>query len=247
MRYIHPVGQQEQFVASGEYLLGAQEQRGEVCEQWSIHEQPDGAHKLRTDSLHPDGAHYTLAEAWISPPAEGGRLERLDFLRQSKHSSASNRITYLLQESHLEIGCTLADGERLFEERPLPEGSVLFADAFALRGLAIYTLIQRQQDTRMTTFIVLRDTFVQDRAAAPDDLLQPRSYPVTLHVHGQDSFATGSQTHRVQRCSLDAPVPAQVAVDAHGILMEYRTDAAEADVLGQGPLRAVLVNYAHRP
>lgn len=236
MRYIHPVGQQEQFVASGDYSLTRRDMRWGVIERWAVHEQPDGARKLRVDFHPPDREFYTLYEAWISPPDEGGKLLRLDVLRQHTHHTATNRATYQIYNAKLEIGCTLANGDRLYDEIDFDASSLLFPNAYLLWGHAFATAAQYVGEI---VFFVIEDRFLVGGA---DDFsaIHPQRIPVLMSPNSsENTLWTGKHAHRVRQYRI---APDEFQCDSNlneqGFLVRCTCD--------DGSL-VELVSYAHRP
>ena len=138
MRYLHPVGISEKFVASGKYVMYTDDAPGATIETWSIHALPDGAQLIRVDiDYRKHGGRSFLIEAWVNPPDEdadmltgaaiASSISRLDVSAFGKPGDKfqRGRATYLFDGDRVEIGRTLDKGERIYEEMPLLPDTVI--------------------------------------------------------------------------------------------------------------------------
>lgn len=120
MRQIHPVSFHEKFVASGVYLKSHEGMPANEVEQWTIHEQPDGAQLIRVDSRLSNHSN-ALIEGWRSPSTNGGRIERLDiYLWGEEKNGIRSKATYLFEAESVQIGYVIGDQSRQPREMDLP-------------------------------------------------------------------------------------------------------------------------------
>lgn len=131
MRSIHAVRQHETFVASGAYEHeGANGQRLDVTELWSIHQLPDGARLVRVDVERQRG-QVILCEAWVGTD---GKIAHCDFLSYAGGQRYDAR--YLFSENAVEGGAP--DSTRRVS---LPVGYVVCPLLTVFEGLVIPALL----------------------------------------------------------------------------------------------------------
>lgn len=120
MRHLHAVAVHEKLLASGVYMFA-----GGGREYWSVHSLPDGAHFIRVDVDGRDGGdgRSLLAEAWRSPPDEGGRIERLDLRAYGRHGDhiRQARARFVCLPDGVEAGISLNGGDRTPQQTALSQ------------------------------------------------------------------------------------------------------------------------------
>jgi hypothetical protein len=136
MRYIHPVGIHEKFVASGQY------QHPNII-TWSIHEMPDGAWMIRLDhdGRATDGTSL-LIEAWRSPIAEGGKIGRFDIWGYggAQHAIKNVRARYFVIDNMLEASIQFDKNPQTVQSIPYPANALLMPNMPLFWGYAIHHL-----------------------------------------------------------------------------------------------------------
>jgi|GEM_PF-830461 len=145
MRRIHRVAHHEKFVASGIYTRLDKHMRDTgAVEHWNIHEQPDGAQLIRVDVDGRAGdGRSILVEAWRSPSAEGGRIERFDMVGYgaAKDTAQVIRASYQIEADgdadSVLIGRTVNEQPRQQEHFPLPPEYVVEPNGTIFAGMGI--------------------------------------------------------------------------------------------------------------
>lgn len=135
MRYIHPIGIHEKFVASGTYFHADGDK---TITEWSIHEFPDGAWMLRLDrdGRGADGMSM-IAEVWRSPIAEGGKVARFDIWGFSDKQQAHQvKARYFVVDNALEMSVQIDDESQQIQSLHFPLNGVLLLEMPLLWGFA---------------------------------------------------------------------------------------------------------------
>jgi hypothetical protein len=238
MRYLHPVGPHETFVASGVYALLRGDQPTGQTITWSVHEQPDSAQFIRIDRFpNPVDDWSVILEAWRSPPGGGG-IERLDLKAFAPRRAIKQvRATYTLLDDHIEVGRTLNNGERFQESLALDGPAYLIPLQELLPGHVVASAAE--QDGQPVTLAAPGIDFDDERAAFAMSLspagfrciekgeraVAGRSYPARCYVWISPAGATDPER--------------ELWVDEHGVLL--------ADEMGDGSRRLLLTQYVRRP
>ena len=177
MRQLHPVGWSERFVASGVYLTYEDARPTGAVERWTVHELPDGAQIARVDRQGAGRDDVLLIEAWRSPPAEGGRVERFDL---QAVGPARMRASYILYPDRLEFSLRPDGGDERHDALPLPDGALadpggwLFAGEIAARaasrGPAAVVTVDPAAFQPLVTTRTARQTGVEPVTIGPETL-----------------------------------------------------------------------------
>ena len=238
MRYMHPVGGQESFVASGEYIHLKNGAPTGGVELWAIHEQPDGAHKIRVDD---DGratkSGSALIEAWRSPENGGAAIERVDIRAYGSNEDPIKilRATYsIVDNAVLEAGISADSMDRVHVEIALPERYVISPRSLAFAGYEAYRIAEAPQTT--TQVISYFPSLKSDYA------YRPVVFPMTYNYLRQENVCVDEQEFAArvyEQVNPSTNEKALIWVNTHHILLKYETaDQAYG---------ALLKNYAHRP
>ncbi|GAB4346901.1 MAG: hypothetical protein Kow00117_23620 [Phototrophicales bacterium] len=231
MRYIHPVGGHEKFVASGIYHHQYDGVDTGTTESWSIHELPDGAWMIRVDEDYraQDGSSV-LIEGWRSPLTEGGQLLRVDIHAFSgKHDDIKQvRATYTVDEDVLQIGREINNGEREWYTLQLPAGYILSPECLIFAGFEVDELATRQD--KRASVIGYFPTFISDYA------FKPVVYQPVARFIGDEQLTLGNKTYQARH--FEQTESLHLWVDQHTILLKYEA--------GDASHGAVLHQYAHR-
>lgn len=237
MRHLHPVGPAERFVASGVYSHYEGSTATGTIERWSIHELPDGAQLIRVDDDHRERDGSTvLIEAWRSPEAEGGRIERFDIhaLGGSDAPVKEVRATYMLTEAErMSVGISLDKGERQQHEAQLPAGHLISPESLIFAGMEVEELAARGVETPVVGYLPV---FIEEQA------FHPVTYYQTARFIEEKDITVGSKTYRARGYDQHSKLHEKVTrlwVDAYGILLTYNTSGESHN--------AVLTEYARRP
>lgn len=237
MRYLHPVGIQERFVASGIYIHYQDGNPTGTVEHWSIHEMPDGAQKIRVDDdwRETDGSSV-LIEAWRSPYAEGGRIERFDLHAFGGKNDPIKevRATFQFFGDHAEIGHTVNNGTRQQLEIDLPQDYIVAPESLIFGGfevamLAVNPGYQFPVVSYLPTFYSAATTFrptVYEQSAV---FLRDESISIDVHTYAAHCFEQYSP-------SSDQKFP--LWTDEHDILLKF--------ISADQRHSAILTRYARR-
>ncbi len=241
MRYIRPTTAYEQFVASGVYTHYVDDQATALIEHWSIHEQPDGAQKIRVDM---DGRQHNktslLIEAWQSSVDNGGHIERFDIHAYGQTQTSVNQVraTYMLVEGQIEVGFSINNQPRQYDEIAIPAGTLLFPGTNLFLGKLLAETAQ-QTDSEVTIFSP--DIDFTDEATFVGRIVQfavasrPDSDPIT--AAGRPITA---RHYQFQLPGADKkPVEMTAWVDDQHILLRCEQLP--------GNNYSLLTQYAHRP
>jgi len=196
MRYLHPIGLKEKLIALGEYSAQSNERVLGIVERWSIHQQPDGARLIRADFQRDVDSYYTLSEVWVSPPASGERIERLDVLLQRVKSAQSNRITYQFLDDHVEIGRTIASGDRLYEEYELPKGYIVTPYVEAARGAALVKAALNPAESWLITPQYVFSTALEND---PKEAFKPLISKLIVRAFGKEEITIDGKRYHATR------------------------------------------------
>lgn len=140
MRYIHPIGIHEKFVASGTYL---QTDTDKGLTEWAIHEMPDGAWMIRLDrdGRNIDGMSM-IAEVWRSPASEGGKIARFDIWSFSEKQHAHQvKARYFVVDNILEMSVQIDDAPQQTQSLAFPNNGVLLLEMPLLWGFATWQMM----------------------------------------------------------------------------------------------------------
>lgn len=214
MRYIHPVGIHEKFVASGEY--------DQHRSQWSVHQFPDGAWMMRVDwdKRQIDGTSIII-EAWRSPIAEGGNIDRFDIwgFADKRYPIQQVKARYFVVESTLEISLQIDKQPQLTQSHRFTSDMRLLPDLPLFWG---YMTAKSAQIIVSCLF-----DFASPQAFSPV-MTQPIVTPL-----GEETLTIAEKAHITQRYQLDNR---HVWIDSLGIVLAYEQDH----------VRHVVKNYARR-
>lgn len=237
MRYLHKVNQHEKFVASGIYIHYRNGQATKTREHWRIHEQPDGAHFIRVDDdWRDDDGSSVLIEAWRSPLAEGGRIERVDLTAFGPKSAEIKQVkaTFTANNEFLDIGRTIDDNDREYFEMRLPDGYILSPESLIFGGFEVAELALRQGEN--VPVISYLPTFLNESA----------SFRLVVHQHS--AIFLQNETLTVDGKPLETRCFEQVSavngekmrlwIDEHDILVKYMSEDEQYS--------ALLTQYATR-
>lgn len=238
MRYIHPVGISEAFIASGKYIHHQNGQPTGAFEEWSMHELPDGAEMIRVDmDARAIKGRSTLIEAYRNPD---GKIDRVDInaFGQADDAVQHVRATYNFYVDHVEIGRTLDDAERVYEEMGLPAQTLIYPGSMLFLGMTVAATaaITAKQSAGATIF-------TYDPQMQPGTALSAETYTQTATDLGVEEITLGSKTytaHRYERLipHYDVLLP-NLWVDQYGVLLRHDTPQSSSYV--------TLSNYARRP
>jgi hypothetical protein len=239
MRYLHPVGPHETFVASGVYALLRGDQPTGQTLTWSIHEQPDGAHFIRIDRFpNPVDDWSVILEVWRSPPGDGGRIERLDLKALAPRRAIKQvRATYTLLDDHIEVGRTLNNGERLQESLALDGTAYLIPLPELLPGHVVTSAAE--QDGQPVILAAPGIDFDDEQSA-----FTLRVSPAGFRCVDEGAYVVAGRSYPARRYVWISPAGAtdperELWVDEHGVLL-----ADEAD---DGSRQLLLTQYVRRP
>lgn len=238
MRYIHPVGLNEAFVASGKYIHHQNGQPTGAFEEWAIHQLPDGARMIRVDmDARAIRGRGTLIEAWQNPD---GRVERVDInaFGQADDEITQVRATYNLYPDYAEIGRTLGEGPRRYDEIQLPADYVIYPGSMLFLGFAVVQTADLTMDDPKGATILTHDPQLK-----ADTALQPETYTQTAVNLGEETVTIGNKTFQAWHYErliphYDVLLP-HLWVDKHGVLLRHDTPESSSHV--------TITNYARRP
>ncbi len=238
MRYLHAVTMREKFVASGVYTHYRDGEPTGTTEEWSIHQQPDGAtfYRIDEDSRKADGGSV-LVEAWQSPPEAGSRIERVDVSAFGPKGSEVLRVrsTYTVMDDFLEAGRTIDDADRQQVEIELPFGYVIAPENLIFAGYEVSHLalssgkpgaVVSYLPTFLNPSLAFRPTVYEQIARFVDD--------VTIKVDGKSYLSR----HYEQTNPLTSDV-LTLWLDEHDVLLRYTS--------ADGHYSADLSQYSRRP
>jgi hypothetical protein len=238
MRYMHPVGLHEKFVASGVYVHYKDGISTGGMEEWMIHEQPDGAHKIRVDEdgrAHDGGS--VLIEAWRSPDIEGGHIERFDIHAFGANGDPIQQLlaTYtIVDDKFLEAGRTIDDHAREQFELTLPEDYIVTPKSLIFTGYEAYHLALETGDA--VPIVSYFPTLMNDYA------YKPVVYNLSGEFIKQDVIAVDGVEIEARLYEQVNPVDNSktlVWIDGHQTLLKFQTP--------DGRHSAELTRYARRP
>lgn len=212
MRTIHPVGVSERFIASGTYLR----QRDDSTERgwsqiWAIHEQPDGAQKIRVDGDERESTgRSTLIEAWVSPPEEGGQIDRIDFnvFGGPQDTVKHVRATFSFFADHAEISRKFGAGEHTYEEVPLEPGMLRAASALPFIGLVVAQIVKQDAPA----VVIANKTALDSEAALSANV---EAWRAELIEETTLQLGTKSYPARLIEFTAGDTPPSRVWLDAH--------------------------------
>lgn len=145
MRYLHPVGAHERFVASGAYLFAKDGRSLGKTESWTIHELGDGSKLVRVDSdARTEEGKSLLAELLISRDDE---VIRFDLRYENDRFEGGIRAlsaTYSLVDQVMQIGYRMNGAERSYLEREIAPEVLLDIPFLVMRGRTLFALSQCQ-------------------------------------------------------------------------------------------------------
>ena len=234
MRYIHPVGVSEKFVASGIYRYYKNDEPTGLVEEWTVHEQPDGAWFIRVDK---DGRFFDgrseLIETYRNP---NGQIERFDITAYGGKDDAVKQFkgTYTIENGYLYIGRTLNNGERIQSEMMLPDQYIVNPGGYLFFGWAIPALVENAplsvvmrygfhdtpEESFVTGMVYPTLTFYQEGALT----ISGRTLPAACYISGESKPEGAVNYHRYW-------------IGEHNIFFKHESD----------DLRVQLDRYAHRP
>ena len=237
MRYLHKVNQHEKFVASGIYIHQQDGKATGTIEHWSIHEQPDGAQFIRVDDdwRKYDGSSVLL-EAWRSPYVDGGYIERVDINAFAPKNAEIKqvRVTYTINETHLEIGRTIDNNERGFFDLALPESYILSPESLIFGGLEVVELSLRSGEE--FPVISYLPTFLNDTIS-----FRPVVHQQSAHFLKNDTITVDGkalQARCFEQLSSANDEKLLLWIDDNDILLQYKS--------GDGRHSAILSQYSRR-
>lgn len=214
MRYIHSVGVHEKFVASGEYT--------HHHSQWCIHQLPDGAWMMRVDwdKRRVDGTSVLL-EAWRSPIAEGGYVERFDMwgFADGRYPIRHIKGRYFVVNNTLEVSLQIEKQPQHIQSHPFSTDMRLVPDMPLFWGYMT-------AHTTQTIVSCLFD-FHSPHGFFPV-MLQP-----TVTSLGETIVSVAQTEHQTHHYQVDNR---HIWVDNLGIVLAYEQDG----------VRCVVKNYARR-
>lgn len=226
MRYLHAVSMKERFVASGMYHFFKGDQARKGVEYWSIHEQGDGSLFIRID-LDLREREYD-PESWLAEvllQGQTGRVERFDLHLYNMQGVLKQNIVFF--EDYVQIGYSINDGERQYEERPLPQNYALALGTNLLFGLAVAQM-SRQIQVEVPTFFSF-DVF------DPEFEFEPC---ITLADEGEDRVMIGGHALACRKYQFDCGGRGYAWLDEHDIMLKKEVPDRYQVVLGA---------YARRP
>ncbi len=232
MRRLHPIGKQEQFVASGVYKHFSGEVATGLIEYWSIHE-VGGAQFIRVDV---DGreanGRSVLYEALRSPE---GQIERVDLRAYGNAADEVKLVkaSYTFFEEWIEIIRIVNSIIRFEEEVLTPSGIVIAMQAAVFSGL---TISQRTalDDKPVLAFSPVYDFFNLQRAFSGT---AAETYPV--RPIGSTEFAVAGRliAARIHESPENGEQVHRIVLDGDDIVLEHT-----------GPTKTIrLMQYARRP
>lgn len=238
MRYLHPVTMKERFIASGTYTHYKDDVPTGSVEQWSIHELPDGAQFLRVDDdwRELDGSSVLL-EGWRSPPAEGGRLERVDIAAFGPKDSEIKKVraTYTVLEDYLEVGRTVDDADRENMAVELPFGYVFAPESLLFAGSEVEHLaLNPGKDVPVVSYI---PTFLNASLA-----FRPTIFYQSAIFEADETIMLGKTAYQVRRYRQTDPrtqTASTIWLDEHDMLLQFKSADAQH--------HAILTEYSRRP
>lgn len=244
MRYIHPVGQHETFVASGTYRYWIEGRPTGALEHWSIHEMPDGAGFIRIDSDHREmDGRSRLMEAWRNPNGQIERFEVYAYGKPAEHHEV--KATYLFEADKVLVRRVINHDDTHAEalEIDLPKGDYLVEPKATLfEGITLAALFAHQP-----TLLPIFRAFVSVLPDVPSlEYFGTYPAPELIRLHGEETLTLGQHAHLVQHYSVQRQYegkPMRVGgyhfwLDSHGILL--KGDLANGHQVEQ------LERYAHR-
>lgn len=238
MRSLHPVGVTENFVASGVYThmengtaIGSQE-------HWSIHELPDGAWLIRVDDdWRERNGSSVLIEAWRSPEAAGGRIERFDIhafgAKDDDIKEVRAKFTFI--DDYLEVGRTVNNGERQQFELALPHPYVVAPESLIFGGFEAAMLATNPEIAMSVVSYI--PTFLTEATA-----FRPSVYEQAAQLIGENTVQIGKSQYetRIFAQGIKPGAPTlKLWIDRYDVLIKYEND--------DGSHSATLTQYARRP
>lgn len=221
MRYLHPVGISDAFVASGTYI---KKKDGVIVpewqEEWSIHRQPDQATVIRVD-ISDHAQHLSLiAEAWISPPQEGQHIERVDISAFSNVKSPIRhvRATYTFTSNQVNITSTL-DGEPHYAETTVPDQTLPHIESTFFIGHTTSAILAINETAAVITIAA--------------DILALGQKPIheqwSILSDAAHSLEIGNRVYPARKIDLlrDDPPHSTVFIDNDGTLLKLQSPAED--------------------
>jgi len=137
MRRLHPVAAQERFLGSGSYHFSIDGRALDKCENWSLHELPDGERIVRVDmdARREEGRSILLHGL----QTQDGGWVRLDIRYDGAAGSAlrSLRASYQIDGCCLRVGYSMNSATREYEEMTLPADTLIDMPLLLARGAII--------------------------------------------------------------------------------------------------------------
>lgn len=202
MRHIHPVGIHEKFVASGQY------EQAHIS--WSIHQFPDEAQMIRLDrDMRLIDGTSILIEAWRSPIAEGGNIERVDVwgFAGYPHRIQQAKARYFIADGSLEVSVQINQQPQHTASQPFLADMVLAPDLPVFWGYALRA--------NKPNWVSCLFDFDDEHA------FLPMIHAKTIHLLGDDVVYLGETAHPVQKYWLDNHL---VWIDDLGVVLMYEGD-----------------------
>ena len=238
MRILHAVADHEVFVGSGTYIYHQNGHDTGERESWTIHELKGGAYLIRVDvdcRFSERGGFSRLEEALYQPD---GSLVRYNFYYADSSPDPLQelpnevRADYTVMDDYIQIAYTAGQNDRVYEEVPLVESSVLSPHGFVFMGQVIQsTLAAGGKDVVVFDL----DYHLYGSMAHPVRYTASFEKEETIQV-GRKSIST--RCYNFSR--IDKPHDRLYWLDDHDIVVKFEHITADEHQT------AILTNYAHR-
>jgi hypothetical protein len=239
MRQIHPVGFQEQFVASGRYVYHVDQNSTGMAESWSIYQLPDQSKIIRVDR----DARKTAANTSILLEAlenQDDWLERFDIHLYNPNGKnvRQAKASYIFFDQRLHLNRQINDVAGEQSEIELPENALIYPLLHVFTGKVIKQIASRNGQS-VPVFL-----------PRIDDLDDPKVLSVifddcSAYQDGQDTISLAGRNILVSRYRFIGGLYTKEAafwLDEHDLLI-----ASEYQLENGHHWRVCLEDYARRP
>lgn len=242
MRYIHPVGLPEKFVASGVYTYYRNAEPTGLIEIWNIYQLPDNAYLVRIDwDGRKDAAFQSsiLLEAWYAPDELGENLGRLEMYAYGASFDPVKvvRSSYTFFDDFVQISRKLDDRPAIIDEQAWsPDWVFLPAGTQLLTGFATARYALRA-DTVVKTFY-------NQHHFKDDTAFEAYFSQAQVRFIAQEQLTVAHKTYAAHRYEWLSPnmelAPEEIVwLDENNVLIQHETPRLGSNV--------ILTQYARRP
>lgn len=189
MPVIHPVNQQEQWLAEGCYQYYRNDQLMPVVEPWTIHRLPDG--RLVTRSERDSSTFGNRLRVHSISSASGIDEFEVEWLRLSDNATEKLSALYRIEQGSIEVTRSGVLGETEVLSAPLPAGCVISPLMRIYTGSVIRQLLKAGRSQVLVPWI--RDPNNLDR------LLEPLFSEREARFQEEGAVAVGEELFSAQR------------------------------------------------